>query len=202
MLQSHNIIIPFYMSWLYIVSSYYDYLKNIDAYKKIDFSNKIHIIFKNVFIYMPISLYIILTICPIQHTFHSIYHELFHIFLNIVFGEIWFYTLHRMLHTKYLYKYHKTHHEIKDTVGLFALYAHPFDAIIVNMGSIYILHLLLRFSSVQIYLVGTYATINTIVHSHSSIHKNLSHQIHHLKFNVNYGLDLFMDKLFHTKSNV
>jgi methylsterol monooxygenase len=65
------------------------------------------------------------------------YYEAFHIFLNVIFGEIWFYTLHRIMHSKHFYKYHKMHHEMKETLGLFALYAHPFDAIIVNLGSIY-----------------------------------------------------------------
>lgn len=199
--HNHNIIIPFYASWLYVMSSYYDFSKNKDAYKNVDFSNKVDNIFINVFIYLPLSLYITLTIQPIEYNFHSMYYEAFHIFLNIVFGEIWFYTLHRIMHSKHFYKYHKTHHEMKETLGLFALYAHPFDAIVVNLGSIYVLHLLLQFSAFQVYLVGTYATINTVINSHSSIANKQSHQIHHLKFNVNYGLDLFMDKIFHTGDN-
>ncbi len=199
---NHNIIIPFYASWLYVMSSYYDFSKNKDAYKNVDFSsNKVDNIFTNVFIYLPLSLYITLTIQPIEYNFYSMYFEVFHIFLNIVFGEIWFYTLHRIMHSKRFYKYHKMHHEMKETLGLFALYAHPFDAIVVNMGSIYVLHLLLQFSAFQVYLVGTYATINTVINSHSSIAHKQSHQIHHLKFNVNYGLDLFMDKIFHTGDN-
>lgn len=198
---NHNIIIPFYASWLYVISSYHDFTKNKDAYKNVDFINKVDNIFINVFIYLPLSLYITLTIQPIECNFHSIYYESFHIFLNIIFGEIWFYTLHRIMHLKYCYKYHKMHHEMKETLGLFALYAHPFDAIVVNMGSIYVLHLLLQFSAFQVYLVGTYATINTVINSHSSIARKQSHQIHHLKFNVNYGLDLFMDKIFHTRDN-
>jgi hypothetical protein len=88
---NHNIIIPFYASWLYIMSSYYDFTKNKDAYKNVDFSNKVDNIFTNVFIYLPLSLYITLTIQPIEYNFHSMYFEVFHIFLNIVFGEIWLY---------------------------------------------------------------------------------------------------------------
>ena len=187
--DNHNIIIPFYASWLYVMSSYYDFSKNKDAYKNVDFSNKINNIFINVFIYLPLSLYITLTIQPIESNFHSIYFEAFHIFLNIVFGEIWFYTLHRIMHSKYFYKYHKMHHEMKETLGLFALYAHPFDAIIVNMGSIYVLHLLLQFSAFQVYLVGTYATINTVVNSHSSIAHKQSHVVPPARKSSLDGLD-------------
>lgn len=189
----HNIIIPFYAAWLYMVSSYYDYSKNKHEIKNIDKGYNIDVLFTNVFIYLPLSLFLTLTVQPIEQNYYSFARETFHIFLNVVFGEIWFYTLHRLMHTKYLYKYHKTHHEVKETIGILALYAHPFDAIIVNMGSIYVLHLLLQFSAFQVYLVGTCATVNTIINSHSSKRQNLFHQIHHLKFNVNFGLDLFMD---------
>ena len=189
----HNIIIPFYAAWLYMVSSYYDYSKNKHEIKNIEKGYNVDVLFTNVFIYLPLSLFLTLTIQPIEQNYYSFARETFHIFLNIAFGEIWFYTLHRLMHTKYLYKYHKMHHEVKETIGIRALYAHPFDAIIVNMGSIYVLHLLLQFSAFQVYLVGTCATINTIINSHSSKRQNLFHQIHHLKFNVNFGLDIFMD---------
>lgn len=196
----HNIIIPFYVSWLYMASTYYDFSKNKDAYlnNNNNIGNKIDIIFSNVFIYLPLSLYILLTFQPIESTHYSFFHEFFHIILNVFFGEIWFYTLHRISHTKYFYKYHKIHHEVIDTLGIFALYAHPLDAIIVNVGSVYALHLILQFSALQVYLIATFAIINTVIKSHSGKKRNLSHQIHHLKFNVNYGLNLFMDYLFNT----
>jgi sterol desaturase/sphingolipid hydroxylase (fatty acid hydroxylase superfamily) len=78
----------------------------------------------------------------------------------------------------------------------------PFDAIIVNLGSIYFLHIILKFSLLQLFIVGTYATCNTMIESHSSIHKQNIHQIHHTKFNVNYGFNLFMDKIFKTAYDI
>ncbi len=198
----YNIIFPFYAVWLYMVSSYYDFNNNKEAYvKELDFF-KIKIIFYNVFIFLPLSTWSILTYQPIIVEYYSYDIEILHLVINIFIGEIWFYTFHRLLHTKYLYKYHKQHHEIKNTIGILALYAHPFDAIIVNLGSIYFLHIILKFSLLQLFIVGTYATCNTIIESHSSIHKQNIHQIHHTKFNVNYGFNLFMDKIFKTAYDI
>lgn len=46
--------------------------------------------------------------------------------------ELLFYTSHRLLHTKYLYPYHKLHHGYKAPIALAALYAHPLEAILGN----------------------------------------------------------------------
>jgi hypothetical protein len=83
-------------------------------------------------------------------------------------------------------------------VGVLALYAHPVDAIIVNLGSMMALHLWLRFSFFQIFLVGTIATTNTILTSHTAT-KGGHHLLHHRLQTCNYGVGLFMDRLFGTE---
>jgi sterol desaturase/sphingolipid hydroxylase (fatty acid hydroxylase superfamily) len=177
----YNVLFPFYAVWLYTTCSYYDFTQQKELYaKQVDLA-KVETIFYNVYAWLPASMGAVLTLKPITADHHSVGLELLHLLLNIVVGEIWFYSLHRMLHLKLFYKFHKKHHEITSTVGLLALYAHPFDAIVVNMGSIY-------------------ATINTVLHSHSSTASNSPHQLHHLRFNVNYGLNLFMDRLFKTRA--
>jgi len=196
----YNILFPFYAVWLYTTCSYYDMTKNRESYAKQVDMNKVETMFYNVYLWLPASMATILTLKPITTDCHSFGLEILHLFLSIVFGEIWFYSFHRLLHLKLLYKYHKTHHEITNTIGMFALYAHPFDAIVVNLGSIYALHTILEFSALHVFIVGSYATINTVLHSHSSIASNAPHQLHHSRFNVNYGLNLFMDKLFKTRA--
>lgn len=194
----YNALFPFYIVWLYTTCSYYDFTKNKELYVKTVDLNKVKTIFYNVYLWLPVSMGTLLTLKPVTIECNSICLEILHLFLNILFGEIWFYSLHRMLHLKLFYKFHKKHHEITNTVGLLALYAHPFDAIVVNLGSIYALHIIFGFSALQIFIVGSYATITTVLQSHSSTASNASHQLHHLRFNVNYGLNLFMDKLFKT----
>lgn len=196
----YNVLFPFYAVWLYTACSYYDFTQNKELYAKQVDLNKVETIFYNVYLWLPASMGAVLTLKPVTADYHSPVLELLHLLMNIVGGEVWFYSLHRLLHTKLFYKFHKKHHEVANTVGLLALYAHPFDAIVVNMGSIYALHAVVGFSALQLFIVGSWATVNTVLQAHSCVASNAPHQLHHLKFNVNYGLDLFMDKFFKTRA--
>jgi sterol desaturase/sphingolipid hydroxylase (fatty acid hydroxylase superfamily) len=151
----------------------------------------------NVFFWLPFSLFFITTVQPVNVLYNPISTEVFHIIINYVCGDIWFYTIHRICHKPVFYFLHKQHHEVVDTIGILSLYAHPFDAIIINMGSMMTLHLLLHFSFFQIMLIGSVATISTIINSHTGRAK-MSHQLHHIHKNCNYGTGSFMDVLMKT----
>lgn len=197
----HMFIVPFFSSWLYVVASYYDYTQNKDLYVNKIKRHHVENLFWNVFVFQPFSLGYFLYMLPPVDNYHSIFAEILYIISQIVVGEIWFYTIHYIIHSKYLYKYHKTHHENSEVIGMFALYAHPLDAIITNFGSIFLLHYFIRFSVFHIYLIGTVATINTIVSSHTGRTCGF-HQTHHRMFHYNYGMNYFMDRLFGTIQNI
>ena len=42
------------------------------------------------------------------------------------------YISHRILHTRYFYRFHKLHHAYKAPIALAALYAHPLEAMLGN----------------------------------------------------------------------
>lgn len=53
--------------------------------------------------------------------------------------DTWFYWAHRLFHTKWLYKrFHKQHHRFTTPVGIAAVYAHPVEDIVVNIGSTFV----------------------------------------------------------------
>jgi sterol desaturase/sphingolipid hydroxylase (fatty acid hydroxylase superfamily) len=200
-MNNYDIILPLYFPFLYSLISFIDYSINNDLYHDYhDFSSKFKITFLNVFFLLPSSIFIILTFYPITSNIYSLYIEFSYIILNIIFYDIWFYTFHRILHTKYFYKFHKQHHELYDTIGIFALYGHPFDLIFVNIGSFSFLHIILNFSFFQLFLIITSSIYYTIIISHTGLKLN-NHQIHHLKHDCNYGISIFMDKLFNTHNN-
>ena len=90
-------------------------------------------------------------------------------FLNIVFGELWFYVLHRINHTRTLYQYiHKIHHKDPNPIGILAFYSHPLECLFVNVFSSYIIHYFYTVSLFQYIFFITFVNINTIFYSHSS----------------------------------
>jgi sterol desaturase/sphingolipid hydroxylase (fatty acid hydroxylase superfamily) len=197
----HFCIIPFYSSWLYICSSYYDYTRNKELYSTKLRGHHIENLFWNVFVFHPLSLGSVLYLQPAPVMIYDVYIELLHIITQIGFGEIWFYTFHYLLHTKYLYRFHKTHHENNEVIGIFALYAHPIDAVGLNLGSMLLLHYFIGCSVFHLYFIGTLATVNTIISAHTGTHSGF-HQAHHRRFTCNYGMNYFMDRIFGTGCGV
>lgn len=193
-----NIIIPFYGTYIYCLASYYDFYMNKDLYIKYPkLIEKLDSTVINVFFWLPFSLFFITTVQPVNVLYNPISTEVFHVIMNYICGDIWFYTIHRICHQPLLYFLHKQHHEVVDTIGILSLYAHPFDAIVINLGSMMALHLILHFSFFQIMLIGSVATISTIINSHTGRAK-MGHQLHHLYKNCNYGTGSFMDILMMT----
>ena len=196
----YNFIIPLYSSFIYSIISFIDYSKNNELYHDFsDFSSKFKTTFLNVFIFIPTTIFTTLCICPITVDIQPLYIEFSYLITNVIFNDIWFYSFHRLFHTKYFYKFHKKHHELHNTIGVFAVYAHPLDIIIINIGSVCFLHFLLTFSFFQLFLITTLSIYYTITYSHTGLKLN-EHQIHHLKHSSNYGTSIFMDKLFKTNS--
>jgi len=122
------------------------------------------------------------------------------IICTLISSDILFYICHRLLHTKILYKYfHKLHHEIKKPIGFGALYSTLTEIYVGNIFPLYTPLLFLSSHEITIMIWIIITCCNTVILSHSG-YKKLSefHDLHHEKFNVNYGSSVFMDKLFGT----
>ena len=116
-----------------------------------------------------------------------------------IIHDILFYYLHRMMHTRTLYKYHKTHHALKNISGVSAFRSSKTEHILVNILPAYLTPIFLRFHGILLLLWITAATINVVcVHSGYGLFDK-KHEAHHKYLNVNYGLGIYMcDRLFNT----
>jgi sterol desaturase/sphingolipid hydroxylase (fatty acid hydroxylase superfamily) len=128
--------------------------------------------------------------------------------LFFVWNEIHFFCIHRLLHTRWLYRHvHRVHHESVVPTP-FSIYSfHWIEAVL--LGSVMILALMVFRPSVQA-LLGLPLTslfFNTVGHcnynifaSHPSIHSAAKqHSDHHLRVAGNYGFYLpVLDRLFHS----
>lgn len=117
----------------------------------------------------------------------------------LILHEIFFYHLHRLMHTKYLYKYHKQHHQIRKLVGVGALYSGKVDHFLVNMLPVYLPPFLLNMNYLLILIWIIIATINTICIHSSYDYFDKRHEHHHVYLNVNYGIGFYViDRLYGT----
>lgn len=119
--------------------------------------------------------------------------------ISIPLIDIFFYVCHKMFHTKFLYQYHKKHHEIIAPVGISALYMSPLDLYLGNIIPSILPAYLLHYHPITVKILIFVAIINTIAAAHSGF-KRISefHDYHHSMFNYNFGIDIFMDRLFGT----
>ena len=124
-----------------------------------------------------------------------------HFAFAVFSSEILFYIFHRISHIPYLYKkFHKKHHELKEPIGMGALYTHPLDSLFGAIIPDGIGIFLIGANIYTIYCWIFVATTFTVFISHSNF-QDLSeyHDDHHRLTYYNYGNGFFMDKLFGTE---
>ena len=115
----------------------------------------------------------------------------------VVLTDIFFYPLHRLMHTKWMYaRFHKIHHEFKDPIGAAALYSGRLEHALVNVLPPMLAPAVVGCDE-TVFLVWTcVATVNTVI-AHAE--EEGQHTVHHGTFLRNYGVGLMlMDRVFGT----
>jgi Delta7-sterol 5-desaturase len=128
--------------------------------------------------------------------------------LLLAWNEVHFYFMHRLLHTRWLYRHvHRIHHESVVPTPFSTYSFHWLEAVL--LGSVMILPMLFfKFSVVALLVLPVMSiAFNSIGHcnynvfaSHPSMHSaSLEHSQHHLRVSGNYGFYLpFLDTLART----
>ena len=123
-------------------------------------------------------------------------------------SDIYFYSIHRLLHTPLLWKYHRTHHHNTSQVSK-SLDADIIEHIIANLGSFIVGFLVLQYYSIiiNIYIYYIWIVVSTVSTCSSHSVKRIFgdrgvHQIHHKSLKYNYGTGFYiMDRLTGTYKN-
>lgn len=122
--------------------------------------------------------------------------------LSYLISDFFFYILHRLFHTKYLYKYHNKHHQLNTPIGMGAFYMSGIDLYFGNLLPIIAGPILISATSLTVHIWIFITITNTIILSHTN-YKNWSefHDNHHVYRTCNYGIGGLMDYIFGTGYN-
>ena len=98
------------------------------------------------------------------------------------------------------------HHEFKAPVGLAAIYCHPVEMLLSNVGPLFIGTVLVGSHIYTVYVWTIFAVLGTMTH-HCGYdwpwmwyvdHQPNFHDFHHEKFNVNFGMTTWLDRFHQT----
>ena len=148
-----------------------------------------------------IAIILILWIAPEVHRGNSLFFNICWFSMRIFAADFLFYVIHWLFHHhRLLQKVHLKHHEFRDSSSFVAGHKSIAEYIIVTITDLlpififgYDITQLLAWT-----LIGT--AYNLEGHSSSSIFFISSdfHDLHHTKFNRNYGIQGFWDRVFNT----
>lgn len=136
------------------------------------------------------QLYVKGTSYAISPTLPSLAEVLPHFVVSLFLREALFYYSHRLLHYPPLYRrIHKRHHQFTAPIALAAQYAHPIEQIVANALPITLPPQILGSHVVTFWVFLAYELANT-----AAVHSGYDfgglakmHDLHHEKFNLNYG---------------
>lgn len=106
-----------------------------------------------------------------------------------------------MFHHPYLYKFHKVHHEWKSPIPWSAMYCHPLEHLIVNLGSALIGPLMIGMCIQDTIIWSFVVTYQSLLAHGGEYPKITEHDIHHKLQVYNYGTGTYMDKFHKTYFN-
>lgn len=122
-------------------------------------------------------------------------YEFVQICMLLLWEDSIFYIIHRLLHTRKLYTFHKLHHSWKQPIPWGALYSSIPENILLNFFPVISGPIVVGLNMYYTFLWVGLATLTSLI-AHSRF--GGSHDIHHQQFNVNYGNTKFIDKIFGT----
>lgn len=115
----------------------------------------------------------------------------------------YFYAVHRFLHRPWWMKHvHRIHHEFRSSTAIAAEYAHPFEMVFGNFGTMGLGVVVLAPSLFTIYVYALLGTYTFVVH-HSGyalpfVSSPVHHDWHHFRYREAFGTFGLLDRLLGT----
>ena len=121
--------------------------------------------------------------------------------IHMIVIDVWFYSTHKLLHYGPLFSWiHKMHHTYHAPTAVACMYAHPVEYCIGNVLGVILGPCLTNCHPYECAFWMTYSLASTSAsHSGYFFLGATDHDAHHEHFYCNYGVGVFMDKLFKTE---
>lgn len=121
--------------------------------------------------------------------------------LYILYYDVFYYFLHRLLHTKYLYSIHKIHHK-KNIPDYYDYYnIHILELPITSVGLIVAIYLYKLYIYQLLYAILLINIRGILTHDNQFVYLVGDHHlIHHRYYKCNYG-EYWLDYIFGTICN-
>lgn len=132
----------------------------------------------------------------------TIYGYILRILLALIIGDLCFYSMHRLFHHPFLYKYHKMHHNYIKPHSFAGLYSHPIEMLLSNhLSMVLALKLITSHSNIMLMIESASVALSILI-NHSGknniITGSVSHNMHHKNLKCNYGFLYLSDYIFGT----
>lgn len=126
-------------------------------------------------------------------------------------SEIWFYYTHRLMHSKWFYRWHADHHAFIQSCAIAGLYCSPIEMILVNQLSVSVPFRILGLSLGELIFANMGVALS-VLRGHAGLHFRddlpkwiprdmvtaLDHDIHHHTLKNNYGVFYILDRIHGT----
>ena len=124
-----------------------------------------------------------------------------HFLMHVITIDVWFYSTHYVLHWPIFYKaIHKFHHRFKAPTAVACMYANPIEFCVGNVTGVVLGPALTNCHPASAAFWMAYSLISTSCsHSGYRVLGAENHDGHHEHFDYNFGVGVFMDKLFGTE---
>ena len=157
-------------------------------------------LFFNIYLLSPITFQTLFVFYPVNSLKKSLNDEIYEFIMSFILVELFFYINHYTFHkVPWLYKnFHKQHHEIKDVLGIGAIYCSSVEHIFINLFPFLLSHAIYSNSAIHSITMMLFGLSNTILNSHTD--KTCAHSRHHINFNTDYGTFGILDFICGTNS--
>ena len=153
------------------------------------------VVARNMLLSLPYGL-ILWYLCPdLSGYFPTSY--IIRFFISVLIMDGWFYLIHRLLHTRYLYSWHKQHHQFNVPYPLVAVYCSSIEALLCDVTSMGLGPILLRMAGLEIVTWMVLAALHSLL-LHSSWSHGRDHGVHHGTSLHNFGLLSIFDRVLGT----